>query len=41
MARSCPSMAIAWAGLGCVMGYEKVKAIVMRGKIKLPMQDPE
>lgn len=29
------------AGLGCVMGSKKVKAIAVRGKMKLPMQDPE
>ncbi len=28
------------AGLGCVMGSKKVKAIAVRGKMKLPMQDP-
>ena len=29
------------AGLGCVMGSKKVKAIAVRGKMKLPMQDAE
>jgi aldehyde:ferredoxin oxidoreductase len=29
------------AGLGCVMGSKKVKAIAVRGKTKLPMQDPD
>jgi aldehyde:ferredoxin oxidoreductase len=29
------------AGLGCVMGSKKVKAIAVRGKLKPPMQDPE
>jgi aldehyde:ferredoxin oxidoreductase len=29
------------AGLGCVMGSKKVKAVVVRGKMKLPMNDPE
>ena len=29
------------AGLGCVMGSKKVKAIAVRGKMKLPMHDPE
>jgi len=29
------------AGLGCVMGSKKVKAIAVRGKMKLPMADPE
>jgi aldehyde:ferredoxin oxidoreductase len=29
------------AGLGCVMGSKKVKAIAVRGRIKLPMHDPE
>jgi aldehyde:ferredoxin oxidoreductase len=29
------------AGLGCVMGSKKVKAIAVRGKVKLPMADPE
>jgi len=29
------------AGLGCVMGSKKVKAIAVRGQMKLPMQDPE
>ena len=29
------------AGLGCVMGSKKVKAIAVRGKVKLPMKDPD
>ncbi len=29
------------AGLGCVMGSKKVKAIAVRGKLKIPMHDPE
>lgn len=29
------------AGLGCVMGSKKLKAIAVRGKMKLPMKDPE
>lgn len=29
------------AGLGCVMGSKKVKAIAVRGKMKVPMHDPE
>src|SRR4030042_136339 len=29
------------AGLGCVMGSKKVKAIAVRGKMKVPMKDPE
>jgi aldehyde:ferredoxin oxidoreductase len=29
------------AGLGCVMGSKKVKAVAVRGKLKIPMQDPE
>lgn len=29
------------AGLGCVMGSKKVKAIAVRGKMKLPMNDPK
>ena len=29
------------AGLGCVMGSKKVKAIAVRGKMKLPMHDSE
>jgi len=29
------------AGLGCVMGSKRVKAIAVRGKMKLPMQDPD
>ena len=29
------------AGLGCVMGSKKVKAIAVRGNMKLPMKDPE
>jgi aldehyde:ferredoxin oxidoreductase len=29
------------AGLGCVMGSKKIKAIAVRGKMKLPMHDPE
>jgi aldehyde:ferredoxin oxidoreductase len=29
------------AGLGCVMGSKKVKAIAIRGKMKLPMQDAD
>jgi len=29
------------AGLGCVMGAKKLKAIACRGKLKPPMQDPE
>ncbi len=29
------------AGLGCVMGSKKVKAIAVRGKRKLPMHNPE
>jgi len=29
------------AGLGCVMGSKKVKAIAVRGKMKLPMNDSE
>ena len=29
------------AGLGCVMGSKKVKAIAVRGRMKLPMEDPE
>jgi aldehyde:ferredoxin oxidoreductase len=29
------------AGLGCVMGSKKVKAVAVRGKMKLPMQDSE
>ncbi|HEX7364010.1 MAG TPA: aldehyde ferredoxin oxidoreductase family protein [Dehalococcoidia bacterium] len=29
------------AGLGCVMGSKKVKAIAVRGKMKLPMYDAE
>ena len=29
------------AGLGCVMASKKVKAIAVRGKMKLPMQDPD
>ncbi|HWU36408.1 MAG TPA: aldehyde ferredoxin oxidoreductase family protein, partial [Candidatus Acidoferrum sp.] len=29
------------AGLGCVLGAKKVKAIAVRGRMKLPMQDPE
>ena len=29
------------AGLGCVMGSKKVKAIVARGKMQRPMADPE
>jgi len=29
------------AGLGCVMGSKKVKAIAVRGKMKLPMHDTE
>jgi len=28
------------AGLGCVMGSKKVKAIAVRGKMKLPMKEP-
>jgi aldehyde:ferredoxin oxidoreductase len=33
--------ALGRAGLGCVMGSKRVKAIAVRGKMKLPMQDPE
>jgi len=33
--------ALGRAGLGCVMGSKKVKAIAVRGRMKLPMQDPE
>lgn len=29
------------AGLGCVMGSKKLKAIAVRGKAKIPMADPE
>ena len=29
------------AGLGCVMGSKKLKAIALRGKAKIPMKDPE
>jgi aldehyde:ferredoxin oxidoreductase len=29
------------AGLGCVMGSKRVKAVAVRGKIKLPMNDSE
>ena len=29
------------AGLGCVMGSKKIKAIALRGTMKLPMADPE
>ncbi len=29
------------AGLGCVMGSKKVKAIAVRGRMKLPMENPE
>jgi aldehyde:ferredoxin oxidoreductase len=29
------------AGLGCVMGSKKVKAIAVRGRMKLPMRNPE
>ncbi|OGP51819.1 MAG: hypothetical protein A2Y79_01250 [Deltaproteobacteria bacterium RBG_13_43_22] len=29
------------AGLGCVMGSKKIKAIAVRGKIKMPMDDSE
>ncbi|MFH2131103.1 MAG: aldehyde ferredoxin oxidoreductase family protein [bacterium] len=29
------------AGLGCVMGAKKLKAIAVRGKLKVPMADPE
>ena len=29
------------AGLGCVMGSKKIKAIAVRGRMKLPMADPE
>ncbi len=29
------------AGMGCVMGTKKLKAIAVRGKAKIPMQDPE
>jgi aldehyde:ferredoxin oxidoreductase len=29
------------AGLGCVMGSKKVKAVAVRGKMKLPMKDSE
>lgn len=33
--------ALGRAGLGCVMGSKKVKAIAVRGRMKPPMQDPE
>ena len=33
--------ALGRAGLGCVMGSKKVKAIAVRGKMKLPMHDSE
>jgi aldehyde:ferredoxin oxidoreductase len=33
--------ALGRAGLGCVMGAKKIKAIAVRGKMKLPMHDPE
>jgi len=29
------------AGMGCVMGSKKLKAIAVRGKAKIPMADPE
>jgi aldehyde:ferredoxin oxidoreductase len=29
------------AGLGCVMGSKRVKAIAVRGRMKLPMENPE
>lgn len=29
------------AGLGCVMGSKKIKAVAVRGKMKFPMQDAE
>jgi len=29
------------AGMGCVMGNKKLKAIAVRGKAKIPMHDPE
>jgi aldehyde:ferredoxin oxidoreductase len=29
------------AGLGCVMGSKKLKAVAARGKMKFPMHDPE
>lgn len=29
------------AGMGCVMGAKRVKAIAVRGKLKLPINDPE
>jgi aldehyde:ferredoxin oxidoreductase len=29
------------AGMGCVMGSKKLKAIAVRGKAKIPMHDPE
>jgi len=29
------------AGMGCVMGSKKLKAIAVRGKAKIPMKDPE
>ena len=29
------------SGLGCVMGSKRVKAIAVRGTLKLPMEDPE
>ncbi|MDD5647662.1 MAG: aldehyde ferredoxin oxidoreductase family protein [Dehalococcoidia bacterium] len=29
------------AGMGCVMGTKKLKAIAVRGKAKIPMHDPE
>jgi aldehyde:ferredoxin oxidoreductase len=33
--------ALGRAGLGCVMGAKRVKAIAVRGKMKLPMHDAE
>lgn len=33
--------ALGRAGLGCVMGSKKVKAIAVRGTMKVPMEDPE
>jgi aldehyde:ferredoxin oxidoreductase len=33
--------ALGRAGLGCVMGAKRLKAIAVRGKMRLPMQDPE
>ena len=29
------------SGLGCVMGSKMVKAVAVRGTLKLPMEDPE